>query len=59
MLTVPAASAGDLAVMDVAETTVKLAAAVVPNLTAVAPVKLAPVMVTEVLPPLQGRPRTG
>ena len=50
MLTVPAASAGSTAVMDVAEFTVKLVAAVVPNFTAVAPVKLVPVMVTDVCP---------
>ena len=42
--------AGDVAVMDVAETTVTLVAAVVPKSTAVAPVKLAPVMVTSVVP---------
>ena len=36
--------------IEVAEVTVKLVAAVAPNLTAVAPVKLVPVMVTMVPP---------
>ena len=48
--TVAAACAGEGAVIWVAETTVKLEAAVVPKWTAVAPVKLVPVMVTEVPP---------
>jgi len=39
--------------MEVPELTVKLVAATVPNFTAVAPVKLVPVMVTDV-PPLVG-----
>src|SRR5205807_5741669 len=50
--TVPA-PAGDLAVIEVADLTVKLAAFADPNLIAVAPVKLVPVMVTEV-PPVAG-----
>jgi hypothetical protein len=48
--TVPTASTGDVAVIDVAEFTVN-GAAVPPNLTAVAPVKPVPVIVT-VVPPL-------
>ena len=51
MSTVPALSAGAVAVMLVAPLTVKLVALVVPNLTAVAPVRLAPVIVTLVAPP--------
>ena len=43
--------AGEVAVIWVAESTVKPAAAVEPNLTAVAPVKLLPEIVT-VVPPL-------
>lgn len=42
--------AGDVAVIVVAETTLKLLAAVAPNATAVAPVKLLPVIVTTVPP---------
>ena len=53
MSTVAADSAGEVAVIWVALFTVKLVAFVVPNLTAVAPVKLVPVMVTEV-PPASG-----
>jgi hypothetical protein len=45
--------AGEVAVIEVAEFTVKLAAAVAPNRTAVAPVKLVPVMVI-VVPPAVG-----
>ena len=45
--------AGAVAVMDVALLTVKVVAAVAPNFTAVAPVRLVPVMVTEV-PPVLG-----
>ncbi len=45
--------AGDVAVICVAELTVKLTAGVPPNCTAVAPVKLVPVMVT-VVPPAVG-----
>ena len=45
--------AGEVAVIDVAELTVKLVALVVPNLTAVAPVNWVPVMVT-VVPPEAG-----
>ena len=48
--TVAADSAGEVAVMEVALFTVKLVAATVPNLTALAPVKLVPVMVTAVPP---------
>jgi hypothetical protein len=51
--TFPAGSAGETAVIEVADLTVKLAAPVAPNLTAVAAVKSVPVMVT-VLPPLEG-----
>lgn len=51
--TAPAEPAGDSAVIDVAETTVKLFAAAEPNLTALAPVKLVPVIVT-VVPPASG-----
>ena len=50
--TVPRAG-GAVAVMLVALLTVKLVAAVVPNLTALAPVKPVPVTVTEV-PPVLG-----
>ena len=53
MSTVPAVSAGAVAVMLVALLTVKLVAAVEPNLTAVAPVRLVPVIVTW-LPPASG-----
>ena len=49
--------AGAVAVTWVAEFTIKPVAAVVPNLTPVAPVRLVPVMVTEV-PPAVG-PRSG
>src|ERR1700722_7957550 len=42
--------ADDVAVIEVAELTVKLVALVVPNFTAVAPVKLLPVIVTDVPP---------
>ncbi len=45
--------AGDVAVICVAELTVKLAALVLPNCTAVAPVKLVPVMTT-LVPPVAG-----
>jgi hypothetical protein len=50
--TVPTAPAGDVAVMVVALVTVNDAAAVAPKATAVAPVKLVPVMVTGVPPVL-------
>jgi hypothetical protein len=49
----PAAWGGDVAVIDELEFTVKDAAAVDPKFTAVAPVKLLPVMVTTV-PPVDG-----
>ena len=49
---VPAASAGLAAVIRVAEFTVKLDALVPPKETAVAPVKLLPVIVTVVPPPV-------
>jgi uncharacterized membrane protein len=49
--TVPALPAGEVAVIEVALFTVKLAAFAFPNLTAVAPVKLVPVIVTVVPPP--------
>ena len=42
--------AGDVAVIEVAELTVKLVALVAPNFTAVAPVNAVPVIVTEVPP---------
>ncbi len=53
MLTVPADSAGEVTVSEVAELNVKLAAAVPPNLTVEAAVKLVPVIVT-VVPPASG-----
>ena len=49
----PAASAGATAVICMAELTVKLVAATAPNWTAVAPVRLTPVIVT-VVPPVVG-----
>src|SRR6187401_1921936 len=51
--TVPAIPAGTVAVICVAELTVKPVAAVPPKVTAVTPVKLVPVMVT-LVPPLVG-----
>jgi len=51
--TVPAASVGETAVIEVAEFTVKLVASAEPNLTEVAPVNPTPVMVT-VVPPDTG-----
>lgn len=51
MSTVPL-PAGDVAVMDVAEFTVKLVALAVPNFTAVAPLSVVPVIVTVVAPVL-------
>src|SRR5437870_1945076 len=48
--TVPAACAGEVAVIFVAEFTMKLAAGVPPKDTAVAPVKFVPVMMTLVPP---------
>ena len=51
--TTPAACAGAVDVIVVALTTLKPVAAVLPNLTAVAPVKFVPVIVTEV-PPASG-----
>ena len=53
MSTLPTACAGATAVICVAELTVKLVAAVPPKDTAVAPVKLVPVMTTDV-PPVSG-----
>ncbi len=53
----PARSAGEVAVIEVDELTEKAVAGVEPNPTAVASVKLAPVMVTGVPPP--GTPATG
>ena len=53
MSTVPALLPGETAVMLFAETTVKLVAAMAPNLTADTPEKLLPVMVT-VVPPDAG-----
>jgi hypothetical protein len=55
--TVAAVCAGDTAVIEVDEFTVKLLAAVAPNMTALAPVKFVPVIVTAVPPaaePLSG-----
>ena len=49
-LTMPAAWAGDLTVILVLETTIRLEPAVAPNLTAVALVNPVPVTVTKVLP---------
>ena len=49
-MTVPADSAGDVAVMEVAEFTVTAVAVMVPNITVAEEVKLVPVMVTEVPP---------
>jgi hypothetical protein len=49
-LTVPADSVGDVAVIEVSELTVMAVAAVVPNMTAVAPVKPVPVIMTGVPP---------
>ena len=51
--TAPAACAGVVAVIEVALFTVKLVAAVPPKVTAVAPVKFVPVMVT-LVPPAVG-----
>ena len=51
--TVPVAPGGAVAVMLVALLTVKFVALVAPNLTAVAPVRLVPVIVT-VVPPVAG-----
>jgi|ERR1700683_2179099 len=48
--TVAAVCAGDTAVIEVGELTVKLVAAIAPNITALAPVKLVPVIVTAVPP---------
>lgn len=56
MSTVPV-PAGEVAVMEVGEFTVKPVAAVLPKVTAVAPVKPVPVMVTDV--PLAARPDEG
>jgi len=50
-LTVPTGATGDVAVIDVAELTVKLAAAMAPKKTAVAPMTLVPVMGTTACPP--------
>src|SRR5882672_7919511 len=50
MSTTPAALGGEVAVIDVLEFTVKLAAGTVPKLTAIAPVKFVPVMLTDVPP---------
>jgi hypothetical protein len=53
MLTVPADSAGDMAVMESGEFTVTAVAVTLPKSTVEEDVKLAPVIVTEV-PPLAG-----
>src|SRR5262249_39602633 len=52
MSTVPAGSAGEVAVILVDEFTVKLLAATLPKSTEVAPVKLVPLIVTDVPPPV-------
>ena len=52
-MTTPAEPAGAVTLTWVAETTVKVVPAMVPNLTEVAPVKFVPVRVTEV-PPAAG-----
>jgi hypothetical protein len=49
--TVPAASAGEIALIEVDDVTLKLAALTEPKLTAVAPIKFAPLTVTLVAPP--------
>jgi hypothetical protein len=60
--TTPAACAGEIAVIDVSELTMKLVAGTVPKLTAVAPRKFDPTTVMgappAVLPPLVPRPLT-
>jgi hypothetical protein len=60
--TVPALSAGEVAVIEVAELTVKLVAAVLPKSTALAPVKFVPVIDTlvppDVLPEVGATPVT-
>ena len=54
-VTLPVDPLPTMAVIWVDESTVKLDAAVMPNLTAVAPVKLVPVIVTDVpIPPAVG-----
>ena len=52
-LTVPADSAGDVAIIEVAELTVTAVAVTVPNITVAPEAKPVPVMVTEV-PPVVG-----
>src|SRR3989442_1619858 len=52
MSTVAAACAGDVAVIGLSVSTVKLAAFVAPNFTEVAPVKCEPLIVTDVPPAL-------
>lgn len=52
-LAAPAAPAGATAVIEVALLTVKLVAAVPPNMTAVAPVRFVPVIVTPVPPAVE------
>ena len=51
--TIPAEPAGDVAMIDVGLLTVKLVAAAVPNITAEAPLRFVPVIVTDV-PPVAG-----
>jgi len=51
--TIPAAWTGLVAVIEVALTTITPVAAVLPNFTAVAPVKLVPEIVTEVPPAIE------
>src|ERR1700730_14950962 len=53
MSTVPAEPAGAVAVTELALLTVNVEAAVAPNLTALAPVKLVPVIVREVPPAVE------
>src|SRR5437588_9191976 len=52
-MALPLVQGGETAVIDVSELTVKLVAFLEPNLTAVAPFRYAPVIVT-VVPPLDG-----
>ena len=54
-LTAPIGATGDVAVIDVAELTVKLAATMPPKKTAVAPMKLVPARGTTACPPSAAR----
>jgi hypothetical protein len=59
MSTVPVGSAGEVAVIFVEELMVKLAAATLPNITCVAPVKFVPLITTLVPPAVAARRGTG